>query len=131
MGKVRLLPVCALLVLAVGVVSSLYVYATQVETTTISINGHAYTITQLFSLAEERSFSALNYSGVALDDIIVQAGVVNPEDHQYTIMGADGYQKTVNWENMKQGLLTWDGQSVFSDLPKAFRVKDVVNIEVE
>jgi hypothetical protein len=131
MGKDRLLPLCALLVLAIGVSSALYVYATQVEATTVSINGQSYTMTQLFLLAEERSFPSLNYTGVALDDIIVQAGVASPQDHQYTIIGADGYQKTVNWENMKQGLLTWEGQSVFSDLPKAFRVKDVVNIEVE
>ena len=60
-----------------------------------------------------------------------KVGIPEPENHEYTIIASDGYQKTVKWENMKNGLLTKEGQSIFSDLPKAFRVKDIVKIEVK
>lgn len=130
MGKDRLLPILALILLFIASSSSLYVYATHTTTDTIEINGQDYTIDQLFSLAKPRSFNDSQYTGIALDDLIRQTGVLNPEQHTYTLEGADGYEKTVTWENMKNGLLTIDRESVFSDLPKAFRVKDIVTIEV-
>jgi hypothetical protein len=61
---------------------------------------------------------------------MLKTGIGNPEQHTYTLKGADGYEKTVTWENLKNGLLTKDRESIFSDLPKAFRVKDIVIIEV-
>ena len=33
-------------------------------------------------------------------------------------------------ENMKNGLLTKECESIFSDLPKVFHVKDIIIIEV-
>jgi len=131
MGKDRVLPFFALLVLLIGSVSSLYVYAVQTNTETITINGQPFTIAQINTLVKPRVFPTLNYSGAALDDLMVKAGVVHPEQHSYILIGSDRYQKTVTWENMKNGLLTQDRQSVFSDLPKAFRVKDVTSIEVK
>jgi len=69
-------------------------------------------------------------TGIALDDLMLKTGVTHPEQYRYTLRGSDGYEKTVTWENMKNGVLTKDGQSYFSDLPKAFRVKNVITIEV-
>ncbi|RLF29967.1 MAG: hypothetical protein DRN08_00265 [Thermoplasmata archaeon] len=131
MRKEKLIPVSAILVLLIGIVSTIYVYAmqTQQETNYINVNGRDYTVDQLFSMIEPRIFESLNYSGIALDDLIVKTGVSCPECHDYIIIGGDGYQKTVKWENMKNGLLTPDRRVVFSDLPKAFRVRDVVKIE--
>jgi len=131
MGKDRLLPIFALLILLIGSVSSIYVYATQATTNTLLVNGQHYTMDQLFSLAQPRSFNESQYSGIALDDLMLKTGVVHPEQHTYTLKGADGYEKTVTWENMKNGLLMKDKESVFSDLPKAFRVKDIITIEVK
>jgi hypothetical protein len=131
MGKDRLLPIFALLVLLTASASSLYVYATQTTTDTLLVNGQHYTIDQLFSLAKPRMLNDSQYTGISLDDLMLKTGVSHPEQHQYTLRGADGYEKTVTWENMKNGLLTKDHQSIFSDLPKAFRVKDIVTIEVK
>jgi len=132
MGKDRFLPVIALIVLTVASISSLYVYTTQANTNTIIINGHPYTIDELFSFTKPRTFSDPNTSGIALDDLIVQTGVNNPASHTYTIISTDGYQKTVTWENMRNGLLTKSHvTTIFTDLPKAFWVKDVVRIEVK
>jgi hypothetical protein len=131
MGKDRLLPIFALLILLIGSVSSIYVYATQATTNTLLVNGQHYTIDQLFSLTQPRTFNESQYSGIALDDLMLKTGVAHPEQHKYTLRGADEYEKTVTWENMKNGLLTKDKESIFSDLPKAFRVKDIITIEVK
>ncbi len=130
MGKDRLLPIVALIILVLASSSSLYVYASQTTVDTVQINGQQYTIDQLFSLAKPRLFNDLQYTGIALDDVIQKTGVTNPEQYTYTLKSSDGYEKTVSWENMKNGLLTKDRQSIFTDLPKAFRVKDIVTIEV-
>lgn len=132
MGKDRFLPVIALIVLAIASISSIYVHTTQANTETITVNGHYYTVEQLFSSMKPRTFADLNYSGIALDDLMIQAGVINPETHTFTIIGSDGYQKTVTWENMRNGLLTQNHvAAIFTDLPKAFWVKDVIRIEVK
>jgi hypothetical protein len=131
MGKDRLLPILALILLFIASSSSLYVYASQTTTDKLQVNGQQYTIDQLFSLAKPRTFNDSQYTGIALDDLMLKTGVSNPEQHTYTLKGADGYEKTVIWENLKNGLLTKDRESVFSDLPKAFRVKDIVTIEVK
>jgi len=131
MGKDRLLPIFALLILLIGSVSSIYVYATQATTNTLLVNRQHYTMDQLFSLTQPRTFNESQYSGIALDDLMRKTGVSQPEQHTYTLKGVDGYEKTVTWENMKNGLLTKESESVFSDLPKAFRVKDIITIEVK
>jgi hypothetical protein len=131
MEKDRLLPIFALLILLIGSVSSIYVYATQATTNTLLVNGQHYTIDQIFSLAKPRSFNDSQYSGIALDDLMLKTGVSQPEQHRYTLKGTDGYEKTVTWENMKNGLLTKDSESIFSNLPKAFRIKDIITIEVK
>jgi len=128
MGKEKIIPIFALIVLLIGSLSSVYVYATQINSEYIKVNGQDYTIDQLFFIGKKRTFDT--YSGIALDDLIVKTGVSNPEKHEYTIIAADGYQKTVKWENMEKGLLTKDGQSIFDGLAKAFWVKDIVKIEV-
>jgi len=61
---------------------------------------------------------------------MIKTGISNPEKHEYMIIASDNYQKTVKWENMKNGIITAEGRSIFSDLPKAFRVKNIAKIEV-
>jgi hypothetical protein len=128
MGKDRLLPIFAILILIISCISSTYIYATQATANTILVNEQKYTIDQLFSLVQPRTLN--ESTGIALDDLMLKTGVTHPEQYRYTLRGSDGYEKTVTWENMKNGVLTKDGQSYFSDLPKAFRVKNVITIEV-
>ena len=134
MGKEKFIPIIALMILLIGVSSSVYVYATQttvdVDLDTITINNREYAIKNLFSIVEPRVFDSINFSGIALDDLIIKVGVECPSCNSYVITGEDGYQKTVTWENMQNGLLTPDKMTVFSDLPKAFRVRDIVEIGV-
>lgn len=129
MGKEKLIPILAVAVLFIGSLSSIYVYATQINSEYIDINGQEYTVDQLFFIGEERTIET--FSGIALDTLMMKIGIPEPEKHEYTIIASDGYQKTVKWDNMKNGLLTEEGQSIFSDLAKAFRIKDIVKIEVK
>ena len=128
MGKQKLILIFALIVLLVGSLSSIYVYATTVNSEYINVNDRDYTIDQLLFIGEERTIEI--YTDIALDDLIVKIGFSNPGKHEYTIIAADAYQKTVKWENMKNGLLTKNRESIFSDLPKSFRVRYIVKIEV-
>ena len=130
MEKEKLIPIVAITILFIGFISSIYTYANQIEGSTIIINGQQYTIDQIFIIAEPRAFDMLNFSGIALDDIILKTGVGCPKCHKYTLVGEDGYQKTVDWENIQNSLLTHKKMVVFSNLPKAFNVKDIVKIEV-
>lgn len=131
MGKDRLLPITAVFILFIASTSSLYVYASQTTTDTLLVNGQEYSIDQLFLIIKPRLFNDTNTTGVALDDLMLKTGVSQPEQCTYTLRGSDGYEKTVTWENMKNGLLTKNRESFFSDLPKAFRVKDIIIIEVK
>ena len=128
MGKDTIIPIFAIMILLVAGGSSIYVYATTTESTVITIGETDYTIDQIFYIADHRSIES--YTGVALDDLIVKAGISDPEHKDYTLIASDGYQKTVQWKNIENGLLTEEAQSIFSDLPKAFWVKDIIYIEV-
>lgn len=132
MGKATvILTIGALSVLLLGSISTLYVTQTQAKTDTITINNQTFTINQLFAQTQPRTLASQNATGIALDDLIQNTGLTTPETHQYILIGADGYQKTVTWDNLHHGLLTKQRQIVFSDLPKAFNVHDLTTIEVK
>jgi hypothetical protein len=98
----------------------------------IKIANESYTIDEIFLMTKSRTVVTSygeNYSGVALDDLINQTGIDCPSCHYYTIIGADNYEKTVTWENMQHGVFTKDGAVAFSDLTKAYRIKNIVKIE--
>lgn len=128
MGKDRIIPLFAMILLIIGCLSSLYVYANTIHTPTIIINNQEFSYEQLLENTNPRTIDA--FEGIALDDLITNSGITEPSRHEYTIIGADGYQKTVKWNHLQNGLLTPEGQVIFSNLAKAFRVRDVVIIKV-
>lgn len=133
MGKEKIIPILALIVLLIGGTSTAYVYATQIDKDTISINGEDYTIEQIFYMGETKTIQTVEgeKTGVSLESLIQKAGVGCPSCHEYTIKAKDGYQKTVNWEIMKTGVLTDVKKVFFPNTPKAFWVRDIVEIEVK
>ena len=133
MGKEKIIPILALIVIVIGGTSTAYVYVTQIDKDTITINGEEYTIDQIFYMGETKTIQTIERekTGVALDDLIIKAGVGCPSCHEYTIKAKDGYQKTVNWEIMKTGILTDIKKVFFPNTAKAFWVEDTVEIEVK
>jgi hypothetical protein len=130
MDSKKIIILTALMILIIGSISTIYVFANQIDTSHISINNQEYTIEQIFLENEPISLETLNYSGVSLKDLLIKSGVEEGNNHKYIIIGSDGYQKTVNWNNINNGLLTFEKEVIFSDLPKMYRVRDIVKIEV-
>ena len=133
MGKEKIIPILALIVIVIGGTSTAYVYVTQIDKDTITINGEEYTIDQIFYMGEIKTIQTIEgeKTGVALDDLIIKAGVGCPSCYEYTIKAKDGYQKTINWEIMKTGILTDIKKVFFPNTAKAFWVGDTVEIEVK
>ena len=87
MEKKKLIQILAIIVILVGVGSTIYVNATQVDSKHINVNGQDYTVDQLFDISEEKTIET--YSGIALDNLIVKIEVANPEKHEYIIIAAE------------------------------------------
>jgi hypothetical protein len=133
MGKEKIIPILALIVIIIGGTSSAYVYLTQIDKETITINGEEYTIDELLFMGETKTIQTVEgeKTGAALEDLIQKMGVGCPSCHEYTIKAADGYEKTVTWDIMKTGVLTNIKKVFFPDTPKAFWVGDIIEIEVK
>ena len=94
----------------------------------ITINNQEYTYDFIQSNIQPRTIET--FTGISLDDFIIKTGINEPSKHDYILIGSDGYQKTINWDHLTNGLLTPEGEAIFSNLPKAFRVKNIVEIKV-
>ena len=132
MGKQKIIPVLAMTLLLIGIISALYVNATQINKDTITINGEDYTYNDLFLLGGEKTIKTVDgeITGASLGNIIKSIGVTCNSCNKYTIKGADGYEKTIEWDILKTGVLSKENRVFFPDTPKAFWVSDVVEIEV-
>ena len=132
MGKEKIIPILALVVIIVSGISTVYVYATQIDKDTITLNGQEYTIDQIYYVGKIETIQTIEgeKTGIALDDLILKVGVGCPSCHDYTIKAKDGYEKTVNWEIMKTGVLTDYKKVFFPNTAKAFWVSDIIEIEV-
>ena len=133
MGKEKIIPIIALIILIVAGTSSAYVYISKVDKETITINNEDYTIDQLNFIGETKIIQTIEgeKTGVSLEDLIEKVGIACPSCYTYTIIGKDGYQQTVEWDIMKTGVLTNIKKVYFPDTPKKFWVGDIVEIEVK
>ena len=134
--KGNTLMLVASFLLLVSIASNLYVGGVEnsVSTGCIDVNGVKVCFIELYekigTITIHNSVTNESYTGVPLHSIIQFAGVNEPEKHSYTIIGADGYRKTVSWDDMKGGVLIENSRVAFENLPKTFMVKNVVKIEV-
>jgi len=106
----------------------------EVETDFFTVNGKEYgwnTTFEKFEVVTLEDAEGNLWEGVMLTDLLADAGVADPETHEYKLVGADGYTKTVGWSDMETGLLTKAEKRVFfPGLPKAYYVSDLAEIEV-
>jgi len=131
--KEKIISILAISVLLVGVFSSLYVNATQVNKDTITINGNEYTLNQIFSMCTKRFIETDEgeKTGIALYDLILKIGISCPACHNYIIKAEDKYQQTVSWDILKTGILTDYGRVFFPETAHTFWVRNVIEIEVK
>ena len=138
MGRKKSLPLFAMIVLLIAISASLYVHAFQVSPDTtnqqyaIVIDETMYTINELSLLGSERTITIDEgeETGLALDSIIQATNLQDPKLYSYVIKAIDGYQQTVRWEDMQQGILTLSARVMFPHLAHVFWVRDVISIEV-
>jgi len=132
MGKDKLIPVLAMIVLLIGIGSTMYVQASQSNTSNIKINGQKYSIDEIFKIADMRTIvtDEGEITGVALDDLIVKTSNICTSCNQYTFKSKDTYQQTVPWSYMQKGVLTENNRIFFPDTAHSFWVRDIIEIEV-
>lgn len=133
MGKEKIIPILALIILIISGAAQAYVYVTQVDKDTISINGNSYTIEQLFFIGKSKTIQTVEgeKTGVSLEDLISKVGIGCPSCYKYTIKGNGNYEKTVDWEILKTGVLADNKKVYFPDTPKNLWVGDIYEIEVK
>lgn len=134
--KEKLFPLLAMFILLLSIGTSLFVHATQsnqsIESNTIIINNTQYNINTLFEEFQEITIYTDdgNKTGISLSDVILSTTIDCPTCHHYSIKAFDGYQQTVSWNEMQQGIITKDKRSYFPDLAHAYWVRDIIEIEV-
>ena len=133
LGKEKLIPIFAMIVLLIGTFSVIYVHASQIDKNTITINDQEYTIDQIFSVTESKTIETDEgiKSGVSLADLISKVGISCTSCSKYTFKAKDGYQQTVDFEILKTGILTDYSRVYFPNTAHALWVSDVIEIEVK
>ena len=133
MGKEKLIPIIAMIVLLIGSISAIYVHATQVNKDTITILGQEYSVDEIFNLIKIKTINTDigEKTGVSLEDLILKLNIGCPSCKTYTIKGNDGYQQTVDWATLRTGVLTDFRTVYFPDTAHKFWVKNIIEIEVK
>ena len=128
--KKKFLILLAVILLAIGIGSTLYVtlFKGSEKTEGLVVGGMEFSVDQLFGTLELVTVG--EHQGVALAEVINKARIENPEEQKYTIIAEDGYQKIVGWESIRGGILTREKRVVFPDLPKQYWIKNIARIEV-
>lgn len=133
MGKEKIISIIALIILIISGTTQAYVFITQVDEEEITINGNSYTIEQLFFMGKTKTIQTIEgkKSGVSLEDLISKVGIGCPSCYEYTIKGGGNYEKTVNWDILKTGILDDTKKVYFPDTPKNLWIGDIYEFEVK
>jgi len=102
---------------------------------TITVNHKLFVWPQVFHIVDSDvellDDENNSYEGVYLSSAINITGLSDPDTYIYNLIGADGYNQTVTWEDMKKGILVEDDiKSFFPHLAKKFHISDIAEIEV-
>ncbi|MBA3045408.1 MAG: hypothetical protein KKH41_02315 [Candidatus Thermoplasmatota archaeon] len=109
------------------------------QLTPVVLNGLEYYLDYMPKRVEEKTVAyndTYSATGWSLSDMVNYTGLANPASHNYTIYGDDGYNKTVTWDAMMDGVLIDDTvKTVFSEDSgfgkTKYMIKYVVTIVVE
>ena len=129
-GKKRYLILLAVVLLAIGIGSTLYLtlFKSIEKTEGLLVGETKFSLNELFDTLELKIVG--EYQGVVLAEVINKAGIENPEEQEYTIIAGDGYQKMVEWKSIQEGVFTREKRVIFSDLPRQYWVRNVARIEM-
>ncbi|RLF55121.1 MAG: hypothetical protein DRN13_01130, partial [Thermoplasmata archaeon] len=100
-GKEKRILIASILLIILGLLSNLYINLAKEEKRggIIEIDGKEIYLKDIFNRYElveiRNNITGKAYVGIPLEHLIMSAGVKDPENHEYTIVGSDGYKKTV------------------------------------
>ena len=135
--KQNIIPLLAITVLLIATASTVYVHATQnqqsIDSESIMINNQTFTMNTLM-----QSFTNMTIqtddgekTGIALSNLLLSTNLDCPTCHSYILISSDGYQQTVDWDDMQQGVLSLEKRVYFPNLAHAFWVRNIIEIEVK
>jgi hypothetical protein len=129
----KIVHILAISVIIIGVISTILVNANNAENkqNEMIILGNNIDLESIFSDIGEEYINTDDglKKGVPLDELINYTGKKCPSCFKYGLIGSDGYKQTVNWDDMKKGVLTIDKIAIFPHLAHSFWVKDIIKIE--
>ncbi len=102
---------------------------------TITVNHKLFVWPQVFHIidsdVELMDDENNSYEGVYLSSAINITGLSDQGTRTYNLIGADGNNQTVTWEDMTKGILVEDDiKCFFPHLAKKFHISDIAEIEV-
>ena len=106
-----------------------------VNTDTITVNGRLFVWMQVFHIidspVEIMDEENNTLEGVYMSAVVNITLLENPGSYTYNLIGADGYNQTVTWDDMMNGILVEDEMKCyFPQLAKKFNISDIIEIEV-
>jgi len=129
----KIVHILAISVIIIGIISTILVYANteQNDTNKIIIMGNSFDISLIFENIDNIQINTDDgiENGIPLDELINSTGENCPSCFKYRLIGSDGYKQTLNWDDMKNGILTIDKKAIFPHLAHSFWVKDIIKIE--
>ena len=139
-GKEKLIPILAMTVLVIGIISTIYVNANENNQrppgAVITIYGNQYSFNELNEIFQNITIETDDGEkiGIPLEQIIPYSGVNCPSCNKYTFKASDSYQQTALWKDVITSVLTYDDEYnlrvYFSDLAHTFWVYNLIEIEV-
>lgn len=132
--KGKIIHILAISVIIIGIISTILVNANQEEEnpTEIIINHNLFDLKMIFSNINETQINTDEgfNKGISLGELINYTGEICPSCFKYRLIGSDGYKQTVNWNDMKNGIFTYEKVAIFPHLAHSFWVRDIIEIEV-
>ncbi len=132
--KGKIIHILAISVIIIGIISTILVNANQEEEnpTEIIINHNLFDLKMIFSNINETQINTDEgfKKGISLEELINYTGEICPSCFKYRLIGSDGYKQTVNWNDMKNGIFTYEKVAIFPHLAHSFWVRDIIEIEV-
>ena len=133
------LAITAIVILVLSFSTFAYSSVPRGDPNALLVNGAEYSWEDIFQDFEHHDFTASDqdYEGISLEDLLLDAGVENPGEHNYKLSARDPYQQEVTWTDIQNGYLIEDGHMdndyhrvIFPDKAHTFWVYDLASIEV-
>jgi hypothetical protein len=128
-----ILGIFAVLILLFSFSAFAYTLIPQGDASLVIVNDIEYEWNVILSDFDKSDFTTDDgvQQGVLVSTIILDTGLENPESYDYKLIGIDGYQKDVTWDDVQNGFFVEEDHIIIlPHMTRSFWVKDLVSIEV-